>query len=79
MKILVTGSSGLIGSCISEKLRGRHEVFGLHLKPSPYTNLAGDILDYEFIEKIVGRVDAVIHCAAQTSVAAQIRGELRRF
>ena len=76
MKILVTGSSGLIGSCILEKLRGRYEVFGLDLKPSPYTNIAGDIRDYEFIEKIVGRVDAVIHCAAQTSVARSIEDPL---
>ena len=58
MKILVTGSSGLIGNCILEKLRGRYEFFGLDIKPSPYTTIAGDIRDYEFIEKIVGRVDA---------------------
>jgi len=76
MRILVTGSSGLIGGCVSEKLRGRHEVFGLDLKPSPYTTIVGDIRSYDLVEKAVSSVDAVIHCAAQTSVFRSIEDPL---
>jgi len=76
MKALVTGSSGLIGSCIIEKLGKRYEVLGLDLKPSPYTTIAGDIRDYGFVEKIMSSVDVVIHCAAQTSVDKSIEDPL---
>ena len=72
MKIAITGSSGLIGACLFGRLSGSHEVFGLDLKPSPYTTIAGDIRDYCLVEKIVSNVDVVIHCAAQTSVAKSV-------
>jgi len=39
MRVLITGSSVL------EKLREGHEVFGLDLKPSPYTTIIGDVED----------------------------------
>jgi UDP-glucose 4-epimerase len=76
MRVLITGSSGLIGSCVFEKLRGRYEVFGLDLKPSPYTTIVGDIRDYGLVEKVVGSVDVVVHCAAQTSVARSVEDPL---
>jgi len=76
MKILVTGSSGLIGSCLFERLRKKHEVFGLDLKRSPYTTITGDIRDYDLVEKVMGGVDAVIHCAAQVSVVKSIEDPL---
>jgi nucleoside-diphosphate-sugar epimerase len=41
MKILITGSSGLIGSCLSKRLRKKHEVFGLDLKRSPDRKMIG--------------------------------------
>jgi UDP-glucose 4-epimerase len=76
MRILITGSSGLIGSCVFEKLRGKYEVFGLDLKPSPYATIVGDIRDYCLVEKVVGSVDVVVHCAAQTSVARSVEDPL---
>ena len=76
MKILVTGSSGLIGGCVSEKLKDNHEVFGLDLKPSPHTTIVGDIRDYSLVEKAVSSVDVVVHCAAQTSVSKSIENPL---
>ena len=76
MRILVTGSSGLIGSYVFEKLRDKHEVFGLDLKPSLHTTIIGDIRDYDLVEKIVGSIDIVIHCAAQTSVAKSVEDPL---
>ena len=76
MRILITGSSGLIGGCVFEKLRGRYEVLGLDLKPSPYTTIVGDIRDYCLVEKVVSNVDIVVHCAAQTSVARSVEDPL---
>ena len=76
MKTLITGSSGLIGSCLFERLRERHEVFGLDLRRSPYTTITGDIRDYGLVEKVMGGVDAVIHCAAQVSVVKSIEDPL---
>jgi UDP-glucose 4-epimerase len=76
MRVLITGSSGLIGGCVFEKLRGRYEVFGLDLKPSPYTTIVGDIRDYSLVEKVVSNVDIVVHCAAQTSVARSVEDPL---
>jgi len=76
MKIAITGSSGLIGSCLFEKLSREHKVFGLDLRHSPYTNVIGDILDFGLVERLVSRVDVVVHCAAQTSVARSIEDPL---
>jgi UDP-glucose 4-epimerase len=76
MRVLIAGSSGLIGSCVFEKLRERYEVLGLDLKPSPYTTIVGDIRDYCLVEKVVGSVDVIVHCAAQTSVARSVEDPL---
>ena len=76
MRVLITGSSGLIGSCLYEKLSSDYEVFGLDLKRSPCTNVVGDILDYDLVKRLVGKVDIVVHCAAQTSVDKSIRDPL---
>jgi len=76
MKVLITGSSGLIGGCLFEKLRGKYEVFGLDLKPSPYTTFVGDVRDYRLVESIMGHMDMVIHCAAQVSVAKSVEDPL---
>jgi UDP-glucose 4-epimerase len=76
MKILITGSSGLIGSYLFERLREKHEVFGLDLRRSPHTTITGDIRDYGLVEKVMGGVDAVIHCAAQVSVVKSIEDPL---
>jgi len=54
------------------KTEQKHEVFGLDLKPSPYTTIVGDIRDYGFVGKIVSNVDVVVHCAAQTSEARSV-------
>ena len=76
MKILVTGSNGLIGSYLFKKLSGKHEVLGLDLKPSPYTNVVGDIRDFSLVKKLASKVGIVIHCAAQTSVTKSVEEPL---
>lgn len=73
MKVLVTGSSGQLGSYVCEALRGSYDVLGLDIKPQPYENLKsisvqGDILETEDVRSALRGVRAVIHCAAQVSV-----------
>ena len=64
MTILVTGSAGHLGEAIMRTLRaaGRPAV-GLDIKPSPYTDRVGSILDPAFVERAMRRVEAVIHAA----------------
>ncbi len=73
MKVLVTGSSGQLGSYICEHLAGAHEVSGLDIVPSPYAStrdltVPGDIRNEADAVRATRGVDSVVHCAAQVSV-----------
>jgi UDP-glucose 4-epimerase len=73
MKVLVTGSSGQLGSYVSELLVPSHVVVGLDIKPQPFDSLRavsieGDITEPADVRNALKGVDAVIHCAAQVSV-----------
>ncbi|MFP3144942.1 MAG: NAD(P)-dependent oxidoreductase [Caldisphaera sp.] len=73
--ILVTGSSGFIGSSIAEKLQNKG-LIGLDINPS-YSlknhEIKADITDRNFIEKlkeklkIVSEIDSIVHTAALIS------------
>jgi len=39
LKVLVTGSSGQLGSYVCEALVGKCEVVGLDIRPQPYPDL----------------------------------------
>jgi nucleoside-diphosphate-sugar epimerase len=41
MRVLVTGSSGLLGAALAERLERRHEVVGLDLRPGRWTSVLG--------------------------------------
>lgn len=64
MKVLLTGSSGRIGSAIARFLSDRVEVVSVDNRTGPFTNLVVDIREKEKIFETVQQVDAVIHCAA---------------
>ena len=64
MRILVTGSSGRIGSAICERLRRDHEVLGLDRSPSASTQIVGDIGDETLLRRTLQGLDAVVHTAA---------------
>lgn len=64
MRVIVTGSSGRLGSAIVKRLRRSHAVTGLDLNPSPTTSHAGDIADMAFLSRFLEGTEAVIHCAA---------------
>jgi UDP-glucose 4-epimerase len=64
MRILVTGSGGHLGEALMRMLQGSaHQGIGLDLKPGPFTQRVGSIVDRDFVKACVHRVDAVIHTA----------------
>ncbi|WP_028133411.1 NAD-dependent epimerase/dehydratase family protein [Bradyrhizobium japonicum] len=64
MTILVTGSAGHLGEAVIRTLRGRGSpVRGIDLKPSPFTDAVGSIVDPGFVRRQMDGVAAVIHTA----------------
>ncbi|MBN1405942.1 MAG: dTDP-4-dehydrorhamnose reductase [Candidatus Omnitrophica bacterium] len=77
MKILITGSSGMLGQALCRELAAGHEVIGLDIGIFKILSNIGrvdfflaDITDAKFIiGKIIERhPDIIIHCAAYTNV-----------
>ena len=64
MRILVTGSAGLIGSGVAARLAQDHQVIGLDLVPGSQVSIIGDCFDVAEWRHLVGRVDAIVHVAA---------------
>jgi nucleoside-diphosphate-sugar epimerase len=64
MNILVTGSSGHVGSAVAARLSQHGRVAGLDRQPGPYTTRVGEIEDDELVRTLVGGTDAVVHTAA---------------
>jgi len=75
-KVLVTGSSGFIGSHVADILeKDGYTVILFDVAPSKYKTktqkqIIGDILIYEDVEKAVKGCDAVYHFAAQADIDA---------
>lgn len=64
MTILVTGSAGHLGEAILRTLRrAGSPVHGVDLKPSPFTDAVGSIVDPGFVREQMVGVSAVIHTA----------------
>ena len=64
MNVLVTGSSGSIGSAIATRLGHDAVVSGLDLVPGPATTGIGDIADADLVRAMMRGVNAVVHTAA---------------
>jgi len=65
MRVLVTGSSGKLGSVTIKHLADYgHIVSGLDISASETTNLIADVRDRDSMLKITQPFDAVIHTAA---------------
>ncbi|MET4801870.1 NAD(P)-dependent oxidoreductase [Bradyrhizobium sp. LB11.1] len=64
MTILVTGSAGHLGEAVLRTLRRRgSSARGVDLKPSPFTDAVGSIIDPCFVRAQMDGVTAVIHTA----------------
>lgn len=77
MRVLVTGSSGQLGSYLCELLMRRHEVVGLDIRPQTYavlkpSSVVGDIRQPSDVRRALTGVDAVVHSAAQVSVEKSV-------
>jgi nucleoside-diphosphate-sugar epimerase len=64
MRILVTGSSGLVGSGVAALLRRGHDVIGVDLRPGSQTDVLADISDPERMKCALAGADSVVHIAA---------------
>ncbi len=64
MRILITGSSGRVGSAIAELLSKEHEIIGLDLAPGRYTNHLGSVGDCKLLLRISASVEAIVHAAS---------------
>jgi len=72
-KILITGSSGQVGSYLVEHFSERYDVIGLDIKNSGISEvdtltIRGDIRDKNVVNKVVNKVDIIIHTAAQLDI-----------
>ncbi|MBE9099703.1 NAD-dependent epimerase/dehydratase family protein [Vacuolonema iberomarrocanum] len=64
MRILVTGSAGHLGEALVRTLRTTdHEIIGLDVLDSAFTNRVGSIVDRGYVKQCMRGVDAVIHTA----------------
>jgi UDP-glucose 4-epimerase len=80
-KILISGSSGQVGSCLVEHFSKRYNVVGLDVKKSGIPEVdrittLGDIRDKDIVNKLVKDVDAVIHTAAQLNIKRSLENPI---
>ncbi|BBM86037.1 NAD-dependent epimerase/dehydratase family protein [Candidatus Uabimicrobium amorphum] len=64
MKILVTGSAGHLGEALMRTLRNtNHDVCGIDIKESPFTDKVVCVTDRKGIAKCMEKIDVVMHTA----------------
>jgi nucleoside-diphosphate-sugar epimerase len=64
MRVLVTGSSGQLGTEVARQLASTETVIGLDARPGKWTTQVGDVADADLIADLVRGVDALIHIAS---------------
>lgn len=65
MRVLVTASSGQLGTEICRQLlEAGHQASGLDPRPGPFTTRLGSVEDRALVFQLVGKADAVIHAAS---------------
>ncbi len=64
MRVLVTGSSGLLGGAVAALLGERHEVVGLDRVAGPATSVVGGVEDRAVVRRAARGVEAVVHIAS---------------
>ena len=81
MKMVVTGSSGQVGSYLVEHFAKEHEVTGIDNRPCPFPEAAkhtksADIAKDKDLSRFLKNSDWVVHCAAQVSVEKSMKDPL---
>lgn len=64
MRVLLTGSSGRVGTAIGGLLSTGHSVVGIDLVPGDFTTHIGSLDDHGLLDELVADVDAVVHTAS---------------
>jgi UDP-glucose 4-epimerase len=64
VRILITGSSGQLGSEIARQLQDEHETLGVDVVPGAWTSHVASVTAGGLIADLVREVDAVIHVAS---------------
>ena len=76
-KILITGGSGYIGSCLSFALSKKYKIFtidiskkNIFLKKKSIIHIRGDLYDKKFVKKILNEIkpEIIIHLAGQSTI-----------
>lgn len=72
-KLLITGTQGMLGSNMSEALKGKYEIFGIDIlraKTEDTKNFTLDLRNKKDAKKAIDSIkpDFVVHCAALTNV-----------
>lgn len=75
MRVLVTGTAGLIGSEVAARLRQDHNVIGLDLVAGLQVEIVGDCFDVAEWRQSAGQVDAIVHVAALHAPHVGERGD----
>jgi UDP-glucose 4-epimerase len=75
MRVLITGSSGLLGSTIARQLSISHETVGVDLVPGLWTQHVMSIKNEDALSHVVRGVDTIVHTASlhQPQVAIHSR------
>jgi len=78
MKMVITGSSGQVGSYLIEHFAKNHDAVGLDNRPCPFPEAAKhtksvDVAKERELSKYLNGADWIIHCAAQVSVEKSIK------
>jgi nucleoside-diphosphate-sugar epimerase len=64
MRIVVTGSSGHLGEALVRVLGDEgHDILGLDVLDSPFTNVVGSVADRSCVRRSMGGADVVLHTA----------------
>lgn len=64
VRLVITGSSGHLGEALVRALRGAgHDVIGVDLAESAYTDLVGSVTNREVVRTAMAGADAVVHAA----------------
>jgi nucleoside-diphosphate-sugar epimerase len=64
MRILITGSSGQLGTQIARQLSQKNKIIGIDVIPGTWTQHIMNITDRPAVDALMNNIDAVIHIAS---------------